>query len=125
MIVLRIEDRFGTGMYTSYNFPSFHDIAGFDDTNHPTPMMDSLLMSNLGYNDNMSSHHFGFGSVDQLRRWIYNDDWLRQLHNAGFILVTYDVPDEYVFLGNTQCVFTKCFAYKREEHSIVRFFSLW
>lgn len=129
--IYRIEDKEGYGMYRSgrnleYFFTS-------DRERHPQPHNDSLLCqefsiySNLYFNSDgvpteESEYYFGFGSIQQLRNWIYKDDWLVELHNIGFMISEYTCEDNNAHVGYTQAVFINEVEYK--QYSILEYFNL-
>lgn len=112
MLVLRIEDKNGDGMYRAgHAGPSaWSNAIGYvqDDYAHPAPVDDSgfeaLALEWLHVNP--SAARFGFTCLAQLRRWLFRDDWVQALSNYGCVLVEYDVDEraEY-FAGHTQVIF--------------------
>jgi hypothetical protein len=74
------------------------------------------------YSENMSDYYFGFSSIDQLRSWIYKDDWLVGLHDIGMLLAVYICEDEDVLVGNTQAIFKGNVS--KTQHSILEYFSI-
>lgn len=54
----------------------------------------------------LPDHRFGFGSVEQLRRWVYGVGWLKWMHDYGGRVQVYDVPDEHVLVGTCQVTFS-------------------
>lgn len=76
-----------------------------DDRRHPLPEDDSLLVLVLGDRKVRGVMHFGFGSVDQLRNWLYKDSWLLGLHDAGYVLAIVEADE--AFVGSTQAVFVR------------------
>ena len=95
---------------------------------HPTPWEDSKLTDSIleKYDSvgsviyNESPYLYGFISVDQLRSWLYRDEWLLGLHNEGYILIVVETDD--VYTGNSQAVFTAPNGYV--THSIKEYFNL-
>ena len=83
------------------------------DAPHPMPYEDSKLMVSLKLN--MASdwwfvrgkYRYGFNSLDQFRAWFYDDKDLIFLHERGFHLSIYDVPQ--VYEGNSQSLIPEKF----------------
>lgn len=136
--VYRIEDLTGDGMYngtaTDIN-SSYHD-----HMRHPMPNSDSLLVQNASKHserdldggsifggpelyDYLSEFRYGFISKEQLRNWLYNDDWLVRL-SEKFILTIYELPDDAVIVGNTQACFLRDKFISQECHNIKEYFNL-
>lgn len=115
MLVLRVEDRCGGGMYRPNSNDGAYEqsawvraIGHIQEREHPAPHEDSGLTQYalrwLGLNQ--AAARFGFSSLEQLRRWLYNDDWIRRLSAEGCALVTYDVDaGAECFVGHTQVIF--------------------
>lgn len=128
--VFRIENARGVGPYMSDIIPQEYRTQLTDEVRHPEPYKDSRLVSEIEsrhpYNFNLipTWMRFGFGSIDQLRNWFYNDDWLYTLHKYGFVLVEYTVSSDRVYLGNTQCTFKASCAGNIERYSILEYFNL-
>lgn len=74
---------------------------------HPAPDSDWILRVN-GYRQFETNHHtsmrFGFESLDQLKRWIYDEEIRLALHNTGLVVNVYEVPFPYIIIGETQTV---------------------
>ena len=124
MLVYRIEDEDGKGMYHSSKAISME----VDERKHKEPCSDSLLAPvwlSLS-TGSRETFVFGFASIEQLRNWVYDDDWLYKLHETGFILSVYDVPDKDVIAGHTQVMFLRFEDVRaaRIEHSIKEYFKL-
>lgn len=129
----RIESGLGYGMYDSG--PAQH-IFDNDDAHekHPSPKRDSLLSPILVEKGLYSGHKwdylacsaykFGFDSIEQLRRWIYEDRWLVALHEHGMRIAEYTIPDEHVLVGHTQVMFWQHANYTKEQFNILHYFNL-
>jgi hypothetical protein len=111
--VYRIQDAAGIGPYRSHLLPQFH---AFDEVRHPAPSDDSKLRDALfRWADgaefppwNIPWNHAwrcGFTSVQMLRAWFYDDEWLEMFRYSGYKLMRYTVPADKVLVGYTQCVF--------------------
>jgi hypothetical protein len=103
----RIEDSEGHGMYSGANgHIAIERMPGTRPLAHPLPRSDrtlyDLLWSSLGVLD-VDGLHFAFGSLDQLRLWVYQEGWLLDLHEAGYHLVVLETPRAAI--GDTQAVF--------------------
>ena len=82
---------------------------------HPPPYEDSKLYQSLlnspdydgfDYENLLIKYHFGFTSLEQLKAWFYNEDWLEWLDEQGFILSEFecdDVPEMFI-AGNSQAI---------------------
>lgn len=107
MLVFRIEDANGKGMYGGGMWDQVVGPHGEPDR-HPCPNEDSRLWGNyLKRPEVVYDFHFGFSSIAQLRAWLYQDEWLERMHELGGVLKVYDVDDEHVVLGNAQVMFLK------------------
>lgn len=81
-----------------------------DAERHPPPSADSQLMENYkktsvaAITDRFHPYHFnyGFSSIEQLKSWLYQDEWIKQLYAKGYRVMEYDVPDRFCAVGNTQ-----------------------
>jgi len=115
--IFRIENEAGKGIYVGDSKVSsdLYEIDG-PSPRHPRPEDDSLLMKSFEDSGrNVSNERyflfsvtpfkFGFTSVEQLRNWIYNDEWLISLAEEEFVLAVYEVADENVMVGNTQACY--------------------
>lgn len=112
MHVYRIEWPEGGGFYNgrSYSFAmSLIDDTGDDIDRHPAPSADSLFAADyrrkLGPLDNASDLRWAFQSLRSLRRWFYNDQWIRNIDEAGGLLCTYEVNPDTTIVGRTQVAF--------------------
>ncbi len=131
--VYRIEHKdSGWGIYRGggYNYnPIISDYHHSAPKRHPLPYNDSLLVENgpkdrWGALDIRDMHFFGFSSKEQLRAWLYEDVFLTDLHDHGFVMKTFVVPVEHFFLGHTQVVFVRQEAISSTEHSLLEYFNL-
>ncbi|QYD70120.1 hypothetical protein KZJ38_07370 [Paraburkholderia edwinii] len=117
MEVFRIEDASGKGAYQSDKMP-YHP----DDGNQPAPWLDRVLGPHwlaLMEDGLEQGYQFGFESMDALRAWFHDPDWIRRAVRRGFKLVRYEVPDGSFFdealdrpvsavhKGQTQLIFWK------------------
>lgn len=150
--VFRIETVDGRGMYRSDFGLSVSNLLRDGGENHPLPDQDSLLLPKVEdklrdmfkergldyddkekllvwdiqdiYNDFWRSHFFGFGSIEQLRRWLYKDEWLIKLEEYGLVIAVYEVDDEDAMVGYTQAIFKRTGNDKKTQYNIKQFFNL-
>lgn len=101
-LVYRIacKDDVTAGMYAN---GAAYDVIEHSDINHPAPADDSRLLYSWWKWEGKA--YFGFETVAQLRRWIYNDDWIRSFHDEGQALYVIEVPDEDLRVGHTQAIY--------------------
>lgn len=127
--VYRIEHKeLGCGIYRSGGYPSDARYI-YVAERHPVPYDDSLLVQNgpkddWGYLNIRPEHFFGFSSKEQLRSWLYEDVFLINLHDKGFVLKLFVVPSEHFFLGHTQVIFVRKEAISSTEYSLLVYFNL-
>lgn len=105
MLIYRIEHPVnGNGPYkqTKENAPrneygeSINNVHGGDPT-HPAPFSDFGHMI-------MWYEKCGFESIDKLLVW-FESEWIDILHDLGYLLCIYEVPDLCVHIGNFQVVY--------------------
>jgi hypothetical protein len=109
MLIYRVEheDNPYKGMYCSDTSDEFFELKG----SHPAPEDDSKFVRSFESLTGKSWHtygeirhyRFGFSSVDQFKRWVFNDVWRKALDDEGYVIVVYDARDYAV--GDTQAVF--------------------
>jgi hypothetical protein len=99
LYLIHKEGKTSVGMYRSVMAGALDDTA-----RHPTPSKDSGLIYN-GYDHyartDRRDFYYGFSSIEQLRRWVYPDQWLRSLHEEGYVLSTFQ---SLGYTGYTQAV---------------------
>lgn len=111
MHVYRIEWPAGGGFYNgrSYEFAMALIDDEQDNQRHPAPRADSLFAEDyrhkIGQMDNASDLRWAFESLRSLRRWFYNDQWIRNINGAGGLLCTYEVDPATTIIGRTQVAF--------------------
>jgi hypothetical protein len=123
--VYRIETKDGQGMYRRDD-----EITSFlfiDDPRHPVPTEDSELrrqseLRAVSWDWDLCRYRFAFGDINQLRNWLYRDTWLRQLHNAGFVMTEYTCSEDDIIIGNTQALFKDVISHV--HHSIIDYFGV-
>lgn len=111
----RVENVDGEGMYRS-SAPDLTLSEMQDYDRHPTPNKDTMLRQGvirlLGLDpyDNFVEYSkwlqfkYGFVSLDQMRAWIYANEWRKALHEKGFYISVYECDEKYFVAGNTQAV---------------------
>lgn len=107
MLIYRVENQRGVGMYKAYA-KACYAMVGSD--RHPSPNDDAELRPawHQLLNEGLYRHYnFGFATLDQLRSWIYKDEWREELDRKDFYAMCYYVPDEYMHIGATQAIFRK------------------
>lgn len=67
---------------------------------HPEPRYDSKLLSQL---KGRNWGYFGFGSLAQLKFWVYKYEWRETLHSFGYHVSVIQSKD--AIIGDTQVVF--------------------
>ena len=86
------------------------------DDRHPVAHDDSMLKHsfkarNLNLDMGVTLNggfRFGFVSITQMRAWFYKDKGYAVMKDFGIVLRVYEIPEEDVFVGNTQTVFRTC-----------------
>lgn len=141
MLIYRIEDEDGGGPYRGDNshLNPFGSTSASD--RHPLPVDDSLLQESIRFRMGRdlsasdatwihwssfleSDFIFGFTSIDQMRNWVYKDEWLYTMDKNGFFLSEFNVPKHHVCVGNTQAVFRRKEATKHRRFTMADFFNL-
>ena len=117
VIVYRLETVDGIGVYNTEALNCVH----LDRQRHPLPQDDSLLMHNIG-DRRIRGYHFGFSSIEQLRHWLYNDKWIRDVSKHGIFLSVYEAAE--VYIGNSQMCFNRSTAYLKSQNNLIEFFKL-
>ena len=124
-LIYRIEDAECYGMYRGEYWEGLDDVKSGE--RHPAPHNDSKLL-----NENPDLFHgvefpsfgspsfiFGFSSPEQLRNWIYWDEWFVALSAAGYRLSIYRGDVRH---GYTQAVIDKNTAELLGSYDLVEFF---
>jgi hypothetical protein len=115
MLVLRIEDAKGVGVYCGGGAWKAHNQATDFDCDmiyHPDPYADRGLrkawydiVDNRNLNLPITSVRFGFADVEQFHAWFSTHEAREILDREGFHLSVYEVPPEYAAIGDSQAVF--------------------
>lgn len=82
--------------------------SSFEDPRHPSPMEDQSIRPfwiNLMQTDYADKYYFGFSSMDQLRRWIFSEEYMNHLKHKHMVIGIYQTDDYHI--GDTQMVFRK------------------
>lgn len=115
------------GMHDGLSGVMFRTGTDADYDRHPTPWEDSGLMQVIADSGadrsaviNSGDFRYGFGSVDQLRAWLYRNEWLEGLHDSGYIVAICEAETAYV--GHSQALFIRPEEYRKV--SIKEFFKL-
>lgn len=107
-LCFRVETEEKVGMYnTNYRqqLQAYNEkySAWIEETcaNHPTPSSDSKL----GWESIRGSHryYFGFNTMEQLRRWLFEQKLIDELPNYDLAVSIYETDDYHI--GDTQMVF--------------------
>ncbi len=106
----RLEDERGRGVYSSNcRHPSAQDPTVM--VNHPAPLGDPLLkdiwkeLGGDGWDGESRNYYFGFSSMEQLRRWFYDPEYLETIQSQGIRIAIYQTDDFHI--GDTQMIFRK------------------
>ena len=101
----------GDGMYSAadglFGAPGYCTIASA----HPAPYRDTALnWDNIEYILGVPHHqcYFGFGNIEQLKAWLFDEEWRLHLHKQGFVIKVWSLPYDSEFpkmrVGNAQAV---------------------
>ena len=112
--VRRAGQGIGDGMYHAtdglFKSPGYWT----DSSKHPAPFRDTALnWDNIEYILGVPHHqcYFGFGSIEQLKAWLFDEAWRLHLHKRGFVIKVWSLPDDSEFpkmrVGNAQAVAVK------------------
>lgn len=104
----------GGGMYHATD--GLFNSTGYctSDRAHPAPDRDTALnWDNISYILGVPHHqcYFGFGNIEQLKAWLFDEAWRLHLHKRGFVIKVWSLPDDSDFpnmhVGNAQAVAVK------------------
>lgn len=100
-LIYRVETCDGQGMYRGVTSVSdqMYD-TDYEGCRHPRPSDDMSLDWDCN-----PEWIFGFGSLDQLKFWIYRTEWRKQMHIDGLKVYVY-LPNTYR-VGDTQAIFIR------------------
>jgi len=95
MEVYRVENESHRGPYNAGE--AYHPDTG----DQPTPWCDRRLSRHwdkVNAQNIESQYLFGFGTLDQLRKWFNDPAWLNEAEEEGFRLAVYDVdPQPFMY----------------------------
>lgn len=141
VLIYRVESDDGTGMYIGQG--GLTPMPMEFSEHHPAPDEDSKLVNQINYivrkeqgdveEAEMVSpwtfiskrgYFFGFDSQDQMRRWIYQDEWMKDLDDVGLHLTVYEVDPEDTVAGYTQAIFKRKNARQKYRTKLCDFFAI-
>lgn len=106
MKVYRIVDKKGRGLYRDLAEKIGMSLSASDE--HPTPYMDSQLTREQQKKDlEFSDKRYCFASIEQLKRWMYNDEWIKEAIQLKAKVYTFEVEAKYLAVGTTQAIFVQ------------------
>lgn len=101
----------GAGMYSAYDGLYAAPDYCTSEREHPAPYRDTALnWDNISYILGVPQHkcYFGFGNIEQLKAWLFDEEWRLHLHKQGFVIKVWSLPDDSEFpkmrVGNAQAV---------------------
>lgn len=97
-LIYRIEHSEKGGLYSSV--VAREVMQEFEDS-HPCPYEDPFIKH---FEDEMD-YYFGFRSMDDLKRWVHEPEWVAALYEEGFELLVFEA--EGVCHGCRQSIFLK------------------
>lgn len=114
MIVYRVEDELGGGPYNGDRAPdpwtrswsrivNGHEVS--DPVHQPSPNSDIPEWRDSEYGGRAAKYRFGFASVEQVYKW-FLEDARAFLKASGYGIAQYEVPDEFVLVGENQVAFS-------------------
>lgn len=54
--------------------------------------------------------------MNELQKWIYKSVWIDKMNDLGARIICFNVTDDHLICGNTQCVFDPAWAI--QEYSL-------
>ena len=106
MRVLRLEMEDGSGIYRNAQRSVWNRATkDFEDESlHVLPHRDPKLR----FDDICDRDYiFGFESIEQYHRWVFNPYWRRELGRLGAVLSFYEVDERHVRKGLERLIFVK------------------
>jgi hypothetical protein len=107
--IFRIQNSRGLGAY----LVDWGDMPA-DKLLHPSPF--SELELRFAKQRQLFRWYFGFASLDQLKKWFFQESWLQAMDEAGLELTVWEVPKRYTHISQTQAIFER-----RKARQIARF----
>ena len=98
IVVFRIQDDLGYGMYHTENSSVAMDL--YEDS-HLSPKDDEGLQCFMGTDFRMTKHKFGFANIQQLKRWLTKE----QRENLAFDGLELVVIRANGIIGDTQAIY--------------------
>lgn len=99
----------GDGMYSGV--PSLQQYPGYEvGPNHPTPWEDTALLwgdTEVTVGVARGLCLFGFGTIVQLKAWLYNNAGREYLHKHGYVVKVWDLPEGTMHVGSAQAIAAK------------------
>ena len=103
----------GEGMYGRAD--GLRGAPGYSEhvSKHPAPYRDTaLIWDSIDYILGVPQQqcYFGFGNIEQLKAWLFDEEWRLHLHNRGFVIKVWSLPDSEfpkMRVGNAQAVAVK------------------
>jgi hypothetical protein len=139
MLVYRIEAPDGSGIYRG-SMSCSNPVTDFSESRHPLPHSDSGLVNNInakraddedddpGWSQSSwienNDYIFGFANTEQLRNWVFKDEWLQQFQQRGFRLTVFDIDSNDVLVGHTQAIFQRAKAKQESYFEVADFFEI-
>lgn len=144
MLVYRIEDAYGGGMYRPDGFSSYTCPLGEIMAEFPDPHMYEEALSNILGQDEYDysyihvspvddfpwevwrylpctvqlEYHFAFPTITSLLSWVYMKEWREELHRRGFKVSVYEA-EAIVSDSGAQAIFKKKHSKKVGEISLL------
>lgn len=109
MLVYRVEDAGGMGMYVDMWKPCTDD-EGFANDRHPSPLTCDILKQKIKEKSHLRElrdYHFGFTGKEQLHNWIYRKEWRDRMTEYGGVIKVYKVDKRLTLCSNEQVMFVK------------------
>lgn len=133
--ILRIQDDSGKGFYQGAFWSLKYNLYMAEKGGkHPAPYLDSKLLSEnpslfesyFCYGQNYhrfiaKDYIFGFKDVEQCRSWLFNDEWLKSLHDAKYHVA---IMQGDVRIGHTQAVIHSPSCIVQSTNTILECFKL-
>lgn len=112
--VRRAGQGIGDGMYSAADGLFVAPGYSVHGRKHPAPHHDTALnWDNIEYILGAPKHqcYFGFGNIEQLKAWLFDEAWRLHLHKLGFVIKVWSLPYDAEFpnmhVGNAQAVALK------------------
>lgn len=104
--VRKAGERIGDGMYIGK--AGLFQFRGYGiELSHPPPWDDTDLRwgeTEVTVGVPAERCRFGFGSLEQLKSWLYNHEWREYLHEHGYVVKVWEVPAGMMHVGSAQAI---------------------